>query len=332
MEKQEAKELIINYLDDTLSAEGKSRLVNWVKMCDANKAYFTEVKDTWEATLCNANMVAQSNLEWEKLIARIKNEHNKAVPEKQRFLYFWQSVAAVLVVLLAISGWYTYNNYKKYDLLVQKEVKTIVPVGEKGQVILPDGTKVWINSGSELTYSMEFGLDARNVHLKGEAFFEVMHNEAQPFIVATKDCKVKVLGTRFNVNSYAENLYTETALEEGSVELLSNSGAELLMKPGQVAVTMADGSIEIKTSDVENLICWKDNVLRFDNCTLAEVVEKMERWYGVSIHIHQFEKMKDRRFTFTIKTETLNEILEIFQLVNPISYNINGDEVNITFQ
>ncbi|MBI9061526.1 MAG: DUF4974 domain-containing protein [Marinilabiliaceae bacterium] len=331
MEQKEAKEFIIGYLDGNISDEEKSHLTHWIKSSETNAAFYAEVKDTWEATIVNANKVAGSDKEWQRFKSRIQNGQKQVIHYSQRMLRTWQSVAALLVLLLSITGWFLFQNIQHSKVLAAGVIKTVVPIGEKSQVILPDGTVVWINSGSELTYPNAFGLYAREVLLKGEAYFEVTKNAESPFRVMTKDCQVKVLGTRFNVKSYDENSFTETALAEGSVALTSNKGQSVVMEPGQVVVTNSDGSISFKTLNVENLICWKDHILRFDNAPLADVVSQLERWYGVNIEIHQKDQIEDRRFTFTIKTETLGEILKIFQLVNPITYNITGDTVSITF-
>jgi len=332
MEQKEAKIYIIRYLDGDISDEEKSLLTRWISSSEANAAFYTEVKDTWEATIVNANKVAGSEMEWQKFKTRIQTGHKQVIHYSQRLVRTWQSVAALLVVLLSITGWLLFQNIQQSKVLAAGVIKTVVPMGEKSQVILPDGTVVWINSGSELTYSNAFGLHTRDVQLKGEAYFEVTKNMELPFRVMTKDCQVKVLGTRFNVKSYGENTFTETALAEGSVALTSNKGEMLVMKPGQVAITNIDGTISFKELNVENLICWKDHILRFDNTPLADVVSQLERWYGVNIEVHQMNQLKDRRFTFTIKTESLSEILRVFQLVNPITYDIKGDTVSITFE
>lgn len=332
MEQKEAKEFIIRYLDGDISNEEKSHLAQWIKSSEANTAFYSEVKDTWEATIVNANKVAGSDMEWQKFKSRIQKGQKQVIHYSQRLVRTWQSVAALLVMLLSITGWMLFQNIQQSKVLAAGVIKTVVPMGEKSQVILPDGTIVWINSGSELTYSNAFGLHARDVQLKGEAYFEVTKDAELPFRVMTKDCQIKVLGTQFNVKAYDDNSFTETALAEGSVALTSNKGEMLVMKPGQVAITNPDGTISFKELNVENLICWKDHILRFDNTPLADVVSQLERWYGVNIEIHHMDQLKDRRFTFTIKTETLGEILKVFQLVNPISYDITGDTVTITFK
>jgi len=332
MENKEAKAYIIRYLDGDISEEDKSHLTHWIKSSEANTAFYSEVKDTWEATIVNANRVAGSDMEWQKFKSRIQTGHKQVIQYSQRILRAWQSVAALLVVLLSITGWLLFQNVQQNKVLAAGVIKTVVPIGEKSQVILPDGTVVWINSGSELTYSNAFGLQSRDVQLNGEAYFEVTKKADSPFRVMARDCQVKVLGTQFNVKSYDDHLSTEIALAEGSVSLTSNNGQQLVMEPGQVAVTNSDGTISFKELNVENLICWKDHMLRFDNTPLADVVSQLERWYGVTIKIDQMDHLKDRRFTFTIKTESLSEILRVFQLVNPITYDITGDTVIITFE
>ncbi len=332
MENKEAKELIIRYLDGDISSGERNQLTQWMHLSEVNAAFYAEVKDTWETTIIHANKVAGSEKEWQRFKSRLQNGQQQVLQYSQRVLRAWQSVAAVLVVMVSVISWLLFQNIQQSKVLAAGVIKTVVPVGEKSQVVLPDGTVVWINSGSELSYSNVFGLHSRDVQLKGEAYFEVTKNTELPFIVLTKDCQVQVLGTRFNVKSYEENAFTETALAEGSVALTSKNGQRAVMEPGQVAVASSDGSISFKSLNIENLICWKDHILRFDNTPLIDVVSQLERWYGVNIKIDNIAGLKDRRFTFTIKTESLSEILHVFQLVNPISYDITGDTVHITFE
>jgi len=247
----------------------------------------------------------------------------------RRFPINWRNVAAILLIPVLAFSIYQYqtNNTRKNTGQV---VQYVVPVGQKSKVILADGTKVWLNSGSTLSVSMD-NTNRRKVQLSGEAYFDVTKDKKTPFVVDTKDYAVKVYGTQFNVRSYDDQTGSETILKEGSVSIVTHSNQEIKMAPGQRFLLDQEKKYALSEVNPELYLSWTNNVLKIDNEKLQDFVVRMERWYGVSIHVDEFERVKDLRYTLTIKTESLREMLDLMNYVTPFKYTINGENVNIKY-
>ena len=246
----------------------------------------------------------------------------------RRLLYRAVGVAAILALILGFS----------FSTLFPKEeedarlVSFTAPVGQKAEVSLPDGTKVWLNSGSTLTYSTDYAKDRRSVKLNGQAFFDVVRDSKRQFDVSVGDVKVLVHGTAFDVNGYGDHSELEVVLLRGHVTVVSALTDKLLadMKPNQKVIIplheMEKCKLEACDAEVESV--WRLGKLKIENENLQEIVQKMERWYGIKIQLHDVPENK--RYWMTIKTESLREMLEIINRVTPITYTINGEEVSIT--
>lgn len=226
--------------------------------------------------------------------------------------------------------------------------------GSKSKIQLPDGTQVWLNSGSNISYDNEFGGTTRQVKLTGEAFFDVVKDNARPFIIHTTSVDVTVLGTAFNVRSYPEETVTETSLIRGAVEvtLRANADKKILLKPNEKLIVSNDSSIvkndsavavdtrkrpaamtltqvhHLDKDSVASEVLWTKNKLVFDGETLSEVALKLERWYGVKVIIRG-EELKNTQFTGVFDDDNLTEVLYALQLSGDFKYVIKRNEVII---
>ena len=241
--------------------------------------------------------------------------------------------AAVLLIPVLLFNLY-YFTYRVVDRSAVPMVRYVVPSGEKSNLILPDGTKVYLNSNSELSFSPDINESYRSVFLEGEAFFDVTKDKTKPFIVKTKNYDVRVYGTKFNLRTNYGTYNNEVILEEGVISLTSIKGhdGEIKMTPGDRFSLKDDNHYSISKVDPKFYSIWKDNVLRISNEPLKDLVVRMERWYGVVINIKDFERVKDIRYTLTIKTESLREMLELMRYVTPFKYNIDGENVTLVYE
>ncbi len=160
-----------------------------------------------------------------------------------------------------------------------------IPRGGKYQVTLPDGTKVWLNSASSLTYPTKFSNNERKVTLTGEGYFEVAKNAKAPFTVTTEDQSITVLGTHFNVRSYGRKSATQTTLMEGSVRVnpiskTDTQDASRTLKPGEQSILNAKRRLEVKKVNASNVISWKDDLFYFEDTDIRSVMEEFSRWYN----------------------------------------------------
>jgi len=207
-----------------------------------------------------------------------------------------------------------------------------VPCGERSQVILSDGTKVWLNSGTILKFPLVFNSKKRNVFLKGEAFFDVSKNTKKPFIVNAGQMNIQVFGTRFDVCAYTDDHEFSATLEKGMItatSMLTGTGEKLQLKPGeQVVFNFDTKKITRKMVDTELYTSWKEDMLHFKNAGFSDVIKKMERWYGVKITVDESAKF-NKYYNMTIKTESLREMLNLLSYITPIKYKIEKDNVFI---
>lgn len=195
-----------------------------------------------------------------------------------------------------------------------------VPAGKIGALMLTDGTKVWLNAGSKLTYDVNFIGGVRKVDLEGEAYFEVAKNKEKPFVVASDDQRIRVLGTHFNVKAYKENR-TTTTLMEGSVEVATNERARRL-KPGESSiVTWRGGDIKVAPSNLQNVNAWRNKEFAFYDANLDQIGRELSRWYGIEVQV--VGRALGFGFTGVISRErSLEEVLEILNRTGQIRYHI----------
>lgn len=158
------------------------------------------------------------------------------------------------------------------------------PKGRQFKMVLPDGTKVWLNAASSIRYPIAFTGDTREVAITGEAYFEVAHQKEKPFRVQMHDgTKVEVLGTHFNINSYDNEASINTTLLEGSVRVIGRNG-HMLLQPGQQAQSQPSGNITLQNQvNVEQVMAWKNGLFDFQDARLEEVMRQLERWYDIEV-------------------------------------------------
>lgn len=265
-----------------------------------------------------------------KLKEKLTDKMRRSVRINQIYRW-WGNIAAVLVLSFMAISIYYFSEKQSSPSLENQIVQVIAPHGHKSNVILSDGTSVWLNSGSKLEYSFNSNSDERKVSLEGEAFFDVKKDIHRPFYVENKDYTVKVYGTRFNIRSYPEQQISETILEEGKISVITAAGNELVMKPGQQFLMGQNTKYRLNSVDPDMFLCWKDNILNVNNEELQHLIIKLERWYGVKIKVNNYDQAKHLRYTLTLKTESFRELLELMNFVTPFTYKINGEEVMLNY-
>lgn len=325
--KRSIKSLIIAELDGDISIQEKEQLYKWMSKSENNTRYYTEIKDLWEASLSNTAEIAQTSREWERFTNRIAAHPNKAELRFSRVN--WYRVAAVLVIGLLV-GNLIFQNFKSE---VPVYLTSVAPEGSISQTILPDGTMIYLNAGSEIKYDVNTNSKTREVFINGEAWFDVEHNEKRPFIVHTPYYDVKVLGTQFNIKTYEDEETTVTTLEEGAVQVLSSTKLKLqediVLKPGeQLIYNKRTRKLYLNEVDTRLYTSWKENKLIFLEMSFGDLVKLLERRYGVNILVADKSLLKER-YTGTIKNETILEILNIIQHTHPIQYKIEKQRIII---
>jgi transmembrane sensor len=268
---------------------------------------------------------------------RIDHEEAKSRPSlfvKQRIRY---SIAASIVIAIGFVTYLTTNHKARTSIFSISVLQEEASRGEHRYIELADGTKVWLNSASRLTYPKNFGTETtREVFLEGEAYFDVAENKDKPFIVNTAEIAIKVLGTAFNVKSYPTDEIVETTLVRGKITLeskqKSKSDSPVILIPNEQAVFVKDSKKIILENNVmsDNFTDWKNGWIVFDDRPFSYIKETLERWYNVTIKVED-ESSLSCTFTAKFKDKSLQEVLEIFKNTeSSIDYKIDGDHVHIT--
>lgn len=207
-----------------------------------------------------------------------------------------------------------------------------IPRGGEYFLILSDSTKVWLNSETTLRYPVQFASGIRNVELTGEAYFEVARNEKVPFIVTSGNQQVKVLGTHFNISSYADNQNIYTTLVEGKVEvsLENNPEARLILNPSEQSTIDKNGSlIQKRKVDVNQFVAWKDGRFVFQDQKLEDIMKTLAKWYDVQVVFNR-EKLKNVRFTGNLQRYSdFSEILTKIERTNEVRFTIDNNVITI---
>lgn len=294
-----------------------------------------------------------------RLISRINADDKSNRFTKLRNLKRIAQISAAAIIILTSA---TIIFIKKNGESGKQEsnLQIIVPSGEKSQLILPDGTQVWLNSESKLVYPVNFNSDERRVTLEGEAYFDVAKLNKSQFTVYTQNFKVKVLGTKFNVKSYPKDLTIETTVIEGMVKVekgqANSNFSPIILKPTERLIYKKDISSASKETALEtesvsklekvqslsteeifighvnthNITSWKDHLLVFDNETFEEIALKISRWYKVQINL-QDEELKTQRYTGKfVHNESLTQVLEAIKLTTPIKYQLHQNSLDIS--
>jgi transmembrane sensor len=278
---------------------------------------------------------------------------------KTRSLFRWFAAAVMIGVVISLF-WVAQQRKAHGGATTGNPAEVINEVqtrpGSRSKMVLPDGSQVWVNASSRLTYDQQFGRSHRNIQLDGEAYFIVEKNKDLPFVIQTQNVSITVTGTIFNVRAYDNENRTETALVEGSVQLQvkSNPGKIYRLKPSQKLVVnhLAEESLpennrnergplgkstaivalsEVNYTVADSLIvetAWLYSTLAFSNESFVEVAQKMEKWYGIEI-VFESSELEKIRFSGTFSQESVKEALEALQYTASFRFRRNGDRIII---
>lgn len=246
--------------------------------------------------------------------------------------FSWMKIAAVLLPFLVLNIAFWIYSGTDNRVTVNKDI--YVPCGERMTVMLSDGTKVYLNADTKLTYPEQFVGKERKVSVEGEAYFEVKKDSEKPFIVDVSFMQIKVLGTSFNVNAYPSEKKVLTTLDEGSVKIRNtqSNSFDYMMKPGETAIYEKETGTCIiqKNKDYKNESIWLKDVLIFNDTPLEDVLKILSRKYNVQFSV---ENKAIYSYTYTLKSESesLQEILENMGHITPIKYEkVNRKEIKIS--
>lgn len=365
------EEKIWSYFENTATSDEIREIASWLDEKRDNPRIFAAMKKAYIETDVNMHPDSdQTDRAYDKFLNSIeKIENNHRIENSSKILYMRKTIrhyaAAVILALLVGSGAYLMmgrisgtrmSGNGKNDLC-----EVIVPYGGKSSMILPDGSKIWLNAGSTLKYNRDFNTKSREVFIEGEAFFDVEKGR-HPFIVHTSHFDIQVLGTTFNVKSYPEEEDIVTTLVEGNITIKNKQNKDILsLKPNQKLIyhkensslrtesgftsgtkevlapqTLETAGISRKTIAVETVLnteentSWKDGKLLINNEPLAELVKKLERKYDITFRFES-DKLMNYTYSGTLRDFPLEQVLEALELTSPIKYRIQEKVVYLSF-
>lgn len=323
---------IIHSLSGSLSEERKKELDCWIAKT-GNKDVYAGFQSLFFAIQSKvASYTPDREYYWNELSKRLdfKNKKDLKSAEKTisyRKVYRYAAVACITTLVALYSTFFLGQQtvYNKADML------TYSTFGGKSKIQLPDGTVVWLHGLASISYPSIFTGQSRKVHLSGEAFFEVTKDPSKPFIIdVLEEIEVEVLGTQFNIEAKPEASNITVSLNEGAVALNVNEQRFFMKRDDQAIYNKHTQQVEVTSkANVHLQSLWKSSQLHFVDEPLGSVVRKLCKWYGVSIEVDSL-LMSEYSYTFTLRHESLEEVLRIMNKINPMEYTfIEPTEVTI---
>lgn len=309
-------ELLQKYISGNATKAEKQSVTEWIQESKENMCEYMAQRKLYDIALWRTQPVITEK---------------KQVKKKFILRTFWietAKIAAIFaIILLGTNYWFGKSKAKQNESLQSVHV----PAGQRAQLMLADGTKVWLNSLSTLTFPGNFSGDIRNVKLEGEGYFVVTKNAKQPFIVETNKCNVKVLGTEFNVMAYETDSIWETALLEGTVEILSTGTVMegMNLEPNTMATLKGNKLTKGRIKEPDHFL-WREGLICFNNVSVKDMLEKLKLYYGVDIIVNN-TGILNNRYTGKFRTsDGIEHVLKVLRLNNKFTYKKDDDKNVIT--
>lgn len=269
---------------------------------------------------------AEVNLQFEQIREKIRVS-SKRVRLNRLFTVLSKAAAVLLIPLLIATLYYLIHQPVSHEMLTIATQR-----GEVSSIILPDGSKVWLNVDSRLSYPISYGVSSRKLEIIGEAYFEVTKNDKIPFEVSSGALTTKALGTQFVISAYPESSSIKSSLIKGSVEVYTNTNSWMIEPGQQISLDKNTGRFMINNFDENYVLSWKNDQLIFQLTPFDDVITKLEKWYNVNI---EYDPAQFKSETLTVrfeKNETLEQVIKVFSKANGFNYVVEGQNIIIKKQ
>ena len=306
------KDILYKFFEGNASFEEEAAVKQWMEESAENRLAFLKERKLFDAMLLLGN---------EEIIKNGKKRFSINLSSLRTELI---KIAAVVAITLGGSYFYYQSSLEK-ELMAMQTIT--VPAGQRINITLVDGTNVWLNARTSLSYPVKLGKNNREVVLDGEAYFDVTKDKSKPFIVQTDNYNVEVLGTQFDVNAYSETGEFETTLMSGSVKVASASDStqKITLKPNN-KVYLQDGKLHVTAVDDYNPYRWKEGLICFKNETFTSIMKDFEKYYGLTIQVKNKNVFK---YVYTGKfrqTDGIDYALRVLQ--KDIKFTYQRDDEN----
>ena len=325
-------ELITNYLSGGLGTEELTELEDWFKASPENQKYFRQIREVWFSTIgANEETRYDKEAAFQRFLSKTQVAAEKKVIKKHPLhKYMYAAAAIALLCLISFASYWSGSEQVKKQFA---EMVIEAPLGSKTKLYLPDGTLVWLNAGSKITYSQGFGVAERKLQLAGEGYFEVTKNEQIPFEIKTKELELRVLGTKFNFRNYPEDEEISVDLLEGKVSLKNSlkNNSLCYLEPDQKAIlNKRNGELQISSVEAEYASECTNGFLFFDEDLLPDIAKELERSYNVKITLEDSSLATFRFYgNFVRKEQSIRDILDMLASTGKLQYHINGRNIHL---
>lgn len=329
MDEQPLEQIMSRYLQDTCSPEEKQLFEEWLQGSEENRQQFYDTRLVWHASRIG---YFGSKGPLDKALATFnKNIGHSHSPLRKPIYRLVMRYAAILTGLVGIS-WLVLVLAHHSGNTPALQTASVSNTDSSKLVVLSDGTRVWLNSNSKITYPAQFSGGQRTVYLEGEAYFVVTHDPAHPFILSTSSIQVKVLGTTFNMQAYPGEDHAEAVLVGGKIVIADHEGKELhTMAPGQLArFGQSDHSLKVSDVDTGPYTGWRNGQIALYGANLRTITSRLAGLYQANISISASQTDTARYNFIFSKKKTLPEVMEMLSFIAPIHYRVQGKEVQIT--
>lgn len=300
-------ELLMKYIKGETTPEEREKVVRWLDEDPEHIHQYHSLRKLYDISL------------WSP-IEESQQEEKQTWTLKPVWIEFLKVAAVILITFLGTKAFF---DWKDEPVKMQT---VIVPAGQRAELLLTDGTKVWLNSRSKFKFPDRFQKDARNVELDGEGYFEVTHQEDAPFTVHTSKYDVKVLGTEFNVKAYNSKNQFEASLLKGSVEVSNMNKSQVVrLRPDEQVIS--DGSQLIRSVILDkNYFRWKEGLLCLDDESIGGLIDKLELYYDVKIIVQQASLMKYHYSGKFRISDGVEHVLKVLQLKHKFTYTKDEEQ------
>lgn len=334
--EEDIDKIILNYLGGDLTKEDELRLDRWLDKDPENRVHLQSLSDIWNTPLGYPGIV---NIEdehhkiWRSVHSESKPDGSISQPRTLSFRYLWKYAAVLLIMGFGCFYWIKSSTVSGEAPIVAMKIERINPLGQKSKIHLPDGSTVYLNAGSKISYLSDFNTSTRKLRLEGEAYFEVSKNPEIPFEVFTDGVVVTALGTSFNVNAFGNQNIESIALNTGKVKIICvdtlGQTAPSYLVPGDMAIfNHQSGSIALTDYQGMDPFGWKDGRIVFHHASFDQVLETLSRWYNVEFSVIG-SLQQEWNYSSTFENETLDNVMESLKFSEKIDYVMNGSVIKI---
>lgn len=319
----EMDKLILSCLEQKADKETYDRVWQWARQSPQNERHYRKMQDVFIAShLLDPIDNTQQERVWKQLMEKIKIR--RKTTSNLRIITRWVAAAAFIVFVYLIGSQISGHMGSTGQHIITSDFN------KQLFVVLNDGSKIWLNKDTRLSYSKDYGKKKREVYLTGEAYFEIAKDVSKPFVLKTRHMDINVLGTQFNVKAFDNDPETVTTLVEGSIRIQTSENEKIILQPGQ-QLCYETNSKKIKVHDVhsEQYTEWKNHQIVFNEELFENVLTRLEKEYNLVIHL-QNEKLANRKITAKFDAnEKPEKILSILQSSLSFKYFIENDTINI---